>query len=148
MLYLLGVRPLVYTFFFFFNDTATTEIYTLSLHDALPISRRASPGAAPPSPCAPAACRRRTSGRVTAPRRGVRVDDLAPPVPDHPLDLEGHRQRSHVLVLREEGRLPRTRPLHRAGEVEDLELQRVVLVHLDVLDEGGAAVADRLPAER
>src|SRR2546429_7048267 len=28
-------------FFFFFNDTATTEIYTLSLHDALPICRRA-----------------------------------------------------------------------------------------------------------
>src|SRR2546429_8690159 len=28
--------------FFFFNDTATTEIYTLSLHDALPIFRRAS----------------------------------------------------------------------------------------------------------
>src|SRR2546422_10809887 len=26
--------------FFFFNDTATTEIYTLSLHDALPISYR------------------------------------------------------------------------------------------------------------
>src|SRR2546430_12646745 len=28
--------------FFFFNDTATTEIYTLSLHDALPISRASS----------------------------------------------------------------------------------------------------------
>src|SRR3712207_8106978 len=28
---------------FFFNDTATTEIYTLSLHDALPISTRSSP---------------------------------------------------------------------------------------------------------
>src|SRR5256886_17390611 len=27
-------------FFFFFNDTATTEIYTLSLHDALPIYHR------------------------------------------------------------------------------------------------------------
>src|SRR3982751_7147824 len=27
-----------FSFFFFFNDTATTEIYTLSLHDALPIS--------------------------------------------------------------------------------------------------------------
>src|SRR5690606_41400878 len=26
--------------FFFFNDTATTEIYTLSLHDALPICQR------------------------------------------------------------------------------------------------------------
>src|SRR5215470_18879560 len=45
-------------FFFFFNDTATTEIYTLSLHDALPISwrtaarpgttrRRAGPSAPP-----------------------------------------------------------------------------------------------------
>src|SRR3712207_8546004 len=35
--------------FFFFNDTATTEIYTLSLHDALPIWRRStcrSPAAA------------------------------------------------------------------------------------------------------
>src|SRR5260221_9573519 len=31
-------RYLVAFFFFFFNDTATTEIYTLSLHDALPIS--------------------------------------------------------------------------------------------------------------
>src|SRR5258705_6378795 len=30
------LRPLSF-FFFFFNDTATTEIYTLSLHDALPI---------------------------------------------------------------------------------------------------------------
>src|SRR3712207_8203039 len=29
-------------FFFFFNDTATTEIYTLSLHDALPILVRAA----------------------------------------------------------------------------------------------------------
>src|SRR3712207_7458412 len=27
-----------FLYFFFFNDTATTEIYTLSLHDALPIS--------------------------------------------------------------------------------------------------------------
>src|SRR2546430_16380974 len=30
--------PLLFFIFFFFNDTATTEIYTLSLHDALPIS--------------------------------------------------------------------------------------------------------------
>src|SRR5476651_1335845 len=36
----LSRRPLAgsFGFFFFFNDTATTEIYTLSLHDALPIS--------------------------------------------------------------------------------------------------------------
>src|SRR3712207_6937949 len=31
---------------FFFNDTATAEIYTLSLHDALPISRPSSPRSA------------------------------------------------------------------------------------------------------
>src|SRR5690242_21411393 len=40
-------------FFFFFNDTATTEIYTLSLHDALPISNRFPariPAAAIPTP--------------------------------------------------------------------------------------------------
>src|SRR5260370_42695601 len=42
--------------FFFFNDTATTEIYTLSLHDALPISGCARR--------APAVCRRGpSSGR-------------------------------------------------------------------------------------
>src|SRR5256885_14127531 len=32
-----GSRIFGCSFFFFFNDTATTEIYTLSLHDALPI---------------------------------------------------------------------------------------------------------------
>src|SRR6266702_5127220 len=45
-------------FFFFFKDTATTEIYTLSLHDALPISPSvtSSPAAVPRSP----PCRSRT----------------------------------------------------------------------------------------
>src|SRR5438477_12102760 len=33
-----SLTPLLSYLFFFFNDTATTEIYTLSLHDALPIS--------------------------------------------------------------------------------------------------------------
>src|SRR2546425_4226528 len=40
-----------YLFFFFFNDTATTEIYTLSLHDALPICSRRRSG-----PCCSARC--------------------------------------------------------------------------------------------
>src|SRR2546425_8437081 len=43
------VAPVAVLVLFFFNDTATTEIYTLSLHDALPIYRgrglhRARPG--------------------------------------------------------------------------------------------------------
>src|SRR5258705_12756453 len=33
----IDLQVLIYSLFFFFNDTATTEIYTLSLHDALPI---------------------------------------------------------------------------------------------------------------
>src|SRR5215467_15721551 len=40
-------RSLHAVFFFFFNDTATTEIYTLSLHDALPILRRTARAANP-----------------------------------------------------------------------------------------------------
>src|SRR3712207_9446390 len=40
---------------FFFNDTATTEIYTLSLHDALPISAEGGGGRPPQRPGAGAA---------------------------------------------------------------------------------------------
>src|SRR5260370_15103886 len=38
MHYLSLLQLILLSIFFFFNDTATTEIYTLSLHDALPIS--------------------------------------------------------------------------------------------------------------
>src|SRR5258708_15934485 len=58
-------------FFFFFNDTATTEIYTLSLHDALPICAqllRAS-GSAVAS-----GCRRAKSGE---PARDIAPDTIA-----------------------------------------------------------------------
>src|SRR2546426_10665813 len=47
-------------FFFFFNDTATTEIYTLSLHDALPISGYTPMRSLPTSPDS---ARRLLSGR-------------------------------------------------------------------------------------
>src|SRR3712207_7484006 len=40
--------------FFFFNDTATTEIYTLSLHDALPISEEAESAEVEPDALEPA----------------------------------------------------------------------------------------------
>src|SRR5215203_7566085 len=49
---------------FFFNDTATTEIYTLSLHDALPISRRAGSRCSLPAPAI------RTSRRTRPPPCG------------------------------------------------------------------------------
>src|SRR5256886_2288204 len=66
-------------FFFFFKDTATTEIYTLSLHDALPISRRrreagARPGGRrrPRPPSGRGVGRRRD--RRDVPRVGARAD--------------------------------------------------------------------------
>src|SRR2546425_6764723 len=68
-------------FFFFFNDTATTEIYTLSLHDALPIYPRGPPHQAHPSG-APGADR--------GPRRDVHLLEPRPP---------GHR-RPHRRGLR------------------------------------------------
>src|SRR2546430_8573985 len=66
--------------FFFFNDTATTEIYTLSLHDALPISSPASAATTAKSattgasirsssstePCHPTSCTDRKSTRLNS----------------------------------------------------------------------------------
>src|SRR2546427_13211803 len=44
LIYLCPSHHFQFFLFFFFNDTATTEIYTLSLHDALPISQPAPNG--------------------------------------------------------------------------------------------------------
>src|SRR3712207_8896737 len=51
--------------FFFFNDTATTEIYTLSLHDALPISYAAL------ATCGPAPSAPRATVGTPPPRRAA-----------------------------------------------------------------------------
>src|SRR2546422_2156903 len=64
------VRLFVFPFFFF-NDTATTEIYTLSLHDALPISirpRRRHPSGAP-------GCCTSWLARSAPPRSGRRSEE-------------------------------------------------------------------------
>src|SRR2546430_12334560 len=65
--------------FFFFNDTATTEIYTLSLHDALPIyTAKAAPSSAPEPrrlapPTRPGATRR--SGNGSRPTNASRSEE-------------------------------------------------------------------------
>src|SRR5215467_2156729 len=59
---------------FFFNDTATTEIYTLSLHDALPISRgRTSAPGPPPSPT-PQSTWPAIPGRPAGDRKSTRLN--------------------------------------------------------------------------
>src|SRR5438034_2605979 len=67
--------------YFFFNDTATTEIYTLSLHDALPIlSKRSSPGAVRASwdatnrKRALGSIKRRTSHALAIDRKSTRLN--------------------------------------------------------------------------
>src|SRR3712207_8090851 len=91
--------------FFFLNDTATTEIYTLSLHDALPISSRRDTGGrrpgAPPAVARASSCPRRASRRrrSTARRRSLRSSDRVVP----PLRSEEHTselQSRQYLVCR------------------------------------------------
>src|SRR2546422_7008213 len=63
--------------FFFFNDTATTEIYTLSLHDALPISSRSACASTPrsSSACAPSTSER-TRARTSEGRSEEHTSEL------------------------------------------------------------------------
>src|ERR1035438_10591536 len=57
--------------FFFFNDTATTEIYTLSLHDALPIYDRGARGACRTRRRFPYPHRDRKSTRLNSSHLGI-----------------------------------------------------------------------------
>src|SRR6266581_9131041 len=61
---------------FFFNDTATTEIYTLSLHDALPISRALGPALSHAVGSSPFSSRRPAQSPPGGPRPSHRVRAL------------------------------------------------------------------------
>src|SRR3712207_8285856 len=63
--------------FFFFNDTATTEIYTLSLHDALPISTPCSLHRRDTNDCAKSGSRRRRSAGTRSQTRSARLERTA-----------------------------------------------------------------------
>src|SRR2546430_13635994 len=73
------MRKATHSMFFFFNDTATTEIYTLSLHDALPICSTASPPSASASssragPGSPGSCGRSTPPPTPSDRKSTRLN--------------------------------------------------------------------------
>src|SRR3712207_8277874 len=94
------------TFLFFFNDTATTEIYTLSLHDALPIFLLQRPEAAVQGqpeapPGGPARHRSRCDGQGR--RRRHRRGELLRPDRGYPRRSEEHTselQSRQYLVCR------------------------------------------------
>src|SRR3712207_9466393 len=60
------------SFFLFFNDTATTEIYTLSLHDALPISTTFATAKTTPNSIMPSSGRHQRQSRERIACRNVR----------------------------------------------------------------------------
>src|SRR3712207_1106364 len=104
------------TYYIFFNDTATTEIYTLSLHDALPIWRRPGrttagprrrPAARADAGAARRSCRRRRRRRLARLRQRL----------VHALSHGPHllAQVAHVR-----GELPLSRALARGGDRQEL----------------------------
>src|SRR5687768_18199184 len=88
--------------FFFLNDTATTEIYTLSLHDALPICRPAGPRR--PCPCRGRTRRGRwrggTCGASAAGSSGGRRGWRRPPGPGRSEEHTSELQSRLHLVCR------------------------------------------------
>src|SRR5690348_17668132 len=70
----------VFVLFFFFNDTATTEIYTLSLHDALPICARCRASRRPTSPPAWSSSRPPSEWRRADGRSEEHTSELQSPV--------------------------------------------------------------------
>src|SRR5256885_12113224 len=79
-------------FFFFFNDTATTEIYTLSLHDALPICTESSDPRRNRARCPPPRSVRRPGTRPTrrwtTGRTSSREPGSAPRSEEHTSELQ------------------------------------------------------------
>src|SRR5438105_15218782 len=65
---------LVHLLFFFFNDTPTTEIYTLSLHDALPISYSAPATGCQPGPQRPSRSLRAGDAPSRKDRKSTRLN--------------------------------------------------------------------------
>src|SRR5256885_13095018 len=80
-------------FFFFFNDTATTEIYTLSLHDALPIYRQW------PSFSARARAHVTHMNRSVRPKSPLRARSFQPAPPHRDSDRKSTRLNSSHLVI-------------------------------------------------
>src|SRR5438132_5940058 len=92
----------LYFSFFFFNDTATTEIYTLSLHDALPIYPGA-PGGASPAPRAGSLRSRRAAGCHRSPLRSE----------EHTSELQSHSDLVCRLLLEKKKKEKKTRNIDK-----------------------------------
>src|SRR2546430_7670302 len=99
---------------FFFNDTATTEIYTLSLHDALPISWTARS-------CWPRSCHGPTGTRSSRDRKSTRLNS-------------SHSQISYAVFC-----LKKKKIHSRTSELYYVQ-QRMVVIHCERMNKLACAL--------
>src|SRR5437660_2151046 len=97
-----------FAFFFFFNDPATPEIYTLSLHDALPISRR-NPG-----------CFQRILLRANPPARG---DTSQIRSEEHTSELQSRGHLVCRLLLEKKKKYKNTKTQKRRNKSDNYTIQ-------------------------
>src|SRR5690349_24262410 len=97
--------------FFFFNDTATTEIYTLSLHDALPISARTAGSSSARSRACGSVMR---SSREPATSSSYRAD---PRSEEHTSELQSRRDLVCRLLLEK-----KKKPKPTTNQLKNIEL--------------------------
>src|SRR5215204_7813614 len=96
----------LFSFFFFFNDTATTEIYTLSLHDALPIFH----------------------GRAGPPLRGARPRPAHGRSEEHTSELQSHSDLvCRLLLEKKKNNHNHVASIHKIQIVDLLVLHRKYL---------------------
>src|SRR5689334_24074630 len=106
-----SVRTFASSSFFFFNDTATTEIYTLSLYDALPIST---------SGRAARSARRSRSARRRWPSVNARSEE-------HTSELQSQFHLVCRLLLEKKNiNSSRPRPKHAASDSDNLRVSSLV----------------------
>src|SRR5262245_52824388 len=101
------------------------------------------PGIPPATPPRRAGEREGGVAGPTATRAAGRPVEVRAALLDHALDLERHGERADVILLDELHRSPLLRLADGLQDVQDLQLERILLVHEQVLDERLLPVPDR-----
>src|SRR2546429_3633542 len=97
--------------FFFFNDTATTEIYTLSLHDALPIC--IIPGGSPCCICCGGGCcTLKLSATLICELWRFTISSIIARSEEHTSELQSRLHLVCRLLLEKKKHTPTTPPIH------------------------------------
>src|SRR5689334_24735833 len=103
------IRSHCFSFFFFFNDTATTEIYTLSLHDALPISPTEPHNPTPPPPCR---SRSHNSGSTAPDRKSTRLNSSHSSISYAVFCLK-KKKKKNLNIINKKSKPQHTHPYHK-----------------------------------